>query len=66
LRTAAGIATPTRVVVHQGNTVVFHYRLSHWIEPEAVMQFEGANVRDRTDGQNNPTHHPENGALAVG
>jgi hypothetical protein len=51
LRTATGIATPTRVVVHPGSAVTFHYRLSHWIEPDAVMQFVTSNVRHRTDGQ---------------
>ena len=66
LRTATGIAMPTRVVAHAGSAVVFHYRLSHWIEPKAVMQFVTANVRHRTDGMNDPTHHLANRASVVG
>jgi len=37
LRTATGIAVPTRVAVHWDRPVTFHYRVSHWIEPAAVM-----------------------------
>jgi hypothetical protein len=44
LRTATGIATPTRVAVHWGRPVAFHYRLSHWIEPAALMRFTGDKV----------------------
>jgi hypothetical protein len=36
VRTATGVAKPTQTVVRSGRATVFHYRFSHWIEPEAV------------------------------
>ena len=49
LREAVGTARPIRAVSRRGQSVVYHYRLSHWITPAAVMQFVGFNVRQRTD-----------------
>ena len=45
LRTAIGVATPTRVAARWGRPIVFHYRVSHWIEPAALMRFTEDNVR---------------------
>ena len=49
LREAVGIATPTHQKARRGQTTVYHYRLSHWIAPEALMQAAAGNVRHRTD-----------------
>jgi hypothetical protein len=40
LHTATGIATPTRVAMPWGRPAVFHYRLSHWIEPAELVAIE--------------------------
>jgi hypothetical protein len=58
VREGTGMAQPTRSVVRWGASVVYHYRLSHWIEPAALLQFSAANVRQRTEQRTNPLQYP--------
>ena len=49
-RETVGIAVPTHTTARWGRAVVFHYRLSHWIAPGALMMPIGAgNVRQLCD-----------------
>jgi hypothetical protein len=59
VRTATGIATPTRVAVRWGQPVVFHYRLSHWIEPAELMRPGESYVRQRTEDAKTGPHDSE-------
>ena len=47
VREVTGIAKPIRTVVRQRRTVLFYYRLSHWIAPSALMTFAAGGVRSR-------------------
>jgi len=50
MRETVGIAVPTHTTVRWGRAVVFHYRLSHWIAPGALMMPIAAdNVRQLGD-----------------
>jgi hypothetical protein len=40
LRAVTGPALPTHTVVRSGRAVVFHYRISHWIDAATLMRFE--------------------------
>jgi len=48
-REAVGVPRAIRAVTRWGQSAVYHYRLSHWIVPSALMQFVELNVRQRTD-----------------
>jgi hypothetical protein len=56
LREAVGIATPTFVEARWVHAVVYHYRLSHWIAPGALMATVPGNVRQRTEAVRRPRH----------
>jgi hypothetical protein len=45
LREVVGIAKPTHVEVRWGRALIFHYRLSHWIAPNALVPVAAGNVR---------------------
>jgi hypothetical protein len=55
-REGTGIAKPTQTVVRLGHAVVYHYRMSYWIAPAALMEFMPGNVRYRTE---NPGFAPQ-------
>lgn len=40
LRTVVGPAMPTHAVARSRRAVVFHYRISHWIDAASLMRFE--------------------------
>ena len=48
-REGTGIATAPRTEVRRGHAVVYHYRVSFWIPPTALMNFIPGNVRYRTE-----------------
>ena len=50
-RVAVGVPTATRTDSGQGRKAVFHYRISHWIAPHALMPTATRNVRYRTEGE---------------
>jgi len=54
VREAVGIAVPTHARVRWGCTVVYHYRLSHWIAPGALMSTVTGYVRQRTEAARRP------------
>jgi len=56
LREGIGIARPTYVEARWGRPVVYHYRLSHWIAPGALMPMAAVNVRQRTEEEKRPRH----------
>ena len=47
LREGVGIAMPIRTDVRWGSAVLYHYRLSYWIAPSALMNFAAREVRVR-------------------
>ena len=50
VRETVGIALPTHTTVRWGRAVVFHYRLSHWLAPGALMMpIAAGNVRQLCD-----------------
>jgi hypothetical protein len=49
LREGTGIARQTQAVVRWRQAVVYHYRLSYWIPPGALLDFVPGNVRYRTE-----------------
>jgi len=49
VREAVGVPVPTHARVSWGCTVVYHYRLSHWIAPGALMSTVAGYVRQRTE-----------------
>jgi hypothetical protein len=58
VREGTGMAQSTRSEVRWGKSVVYHYRLSHWIEPAALTQFAAGNVRQRTEQRVDPLQYP--------
>jgi hypothetical protein len=38
MRTATGVAQSTHSVARSGSATLFHYRISHWIEPDALTE----------------------------
>ena len=58
VREGTGMAQSTRRVVRWGASVVYHYRLSHWIAPAALTQFAAGNVRQRTEHLAGPLQYP--------
>ena len=38
LRKVEGVASPTHAVARAGQATLFHYRISQWIEPAALMR----------------------------
>ena len=47
LREGMGIARPTRTVVRWGRAVQYHYRVSYWIAPSALMSCVADKARSR-------------------
>ena len=47
VREVVGFAKPTHVEVQWGRAAVYHYRLSYWIAPAALMSMAAGNVRQR-------------------
>ena len=45
MRSIEGVAAPTHKVVRAGRPVVFHYRVSHWVEAAGLMRFDGVHGR---------------------
>jgi len=39
VRTVTGVANPTYTVLRWGCAPVFHYRMAHWIEPDALATY---------------------------
>ena len=64
VREAVGVAIPIRAVTRWGQSVVYHYRLSHWIVPAALLQFVESNVRQRTDEREIAQQHADKHARA--
>jgi hypothetical protein len=58
VREGTGMAQSTRSVARWGATVVYHYRLSHWIAPAALTQSTTSNVRHRTEHLAGPPQYP--------
>jgi len=49
MRQAVGIPLPTHVETKWRRGVIFHYRLSYWIPPQALSGIAAGNVRQRTE-----------------
>ena len=49
VREAVGIAKPTRVEVRWGRAVIYHYRVSHWIVPGALMSLAASDAAATRD-----------------
>ena len=59
LREAVGMARPIRAVIHWGQIVAYHYRLSHWMVAASLQHFVEPNVRQRTDGHQVALQHSD-------
>ena len=53
-REVRGVPRLIQTVMH-GENVFYHYRLAQWVPPHAVMHFVPRNVRQRTEGCEEPT-----------
>lgn len=47
VRECTGIAKPLRTVARWGRGVLYYYRVSHWIDPSALMDFAATGVPPR-------------------
>jgi hypothetical protein len=55
-REARGVPRLIQTVMH-GENVFYQYRLAHWLPPHAVMRFLPRNVRQPTEGCEEPTQN---------